>query len=60
MVDGVRLRFEGGRIVAYDATQGREALGHLIEADEGARYLGEVALVTADSPTFATFPLYNT
>jgi aminopeptidase len=60
VVDGVSLRFEDGRIVEYDATQGREALGHLIETDEGSRYLGEVALVTSDSPTFATFPLYNT
>jgi aminopeptidase len=60
IVDGVRLRFEEGRIVEYDATQGREALGHLIETDEGSHYLGEVALVTSDSPTFATFPLYNT
>jgi aminopeptidase len=60
VVDGVSLRFEDGRIVAYDATQGREALGHLIETDEGSRYLGEVALVTSDSPTFAAFPLYNT
>jgi aminopeptidase len=60
VVDGVSLRFEDGRIVEYNATQGREALGHLIETDEGSRYLGEVALVTSDSPTFATFPLYNT
>jgi aminopeptidase len=60
LVDGVRLRFEEGRIVEYDATQGREALAQLIEIDEGSHYLGEVALVTADSPTFATFPLYNT
>ena len=43
----------------HDATQGREALSHLIETDEGSRYLGEVALVTADSPTFTTVPLYN-
>ena len=34
--------------------------GHLIETDAGSRYLGEVALATADSPTFATFPLYST
>lgn len=60
VVDGVSLRFAEGRIVEYNATQGREALGHLIETDEGSHYLGEVALVTSDSPTFATFPLYNT
>jgi aminopeptidase len=60
VVDGVRLRFEDGRIVEYDAAQGREALGQLIETDEGSHYLGEAALVTSDSPTFATFPLYNT
>jgi aminopeptidase len=60
VVEGVSLRFEEGRIVAHDATRGREALSHLIETDEGSQYLGEVALVTSDSPTFATFPLYNT
>src|SRR5262249_47741283 len=60
VVNGVSLRFEHGRIVEYDAKQGREALGHLIETDEGSHYLGEVALVTSDSPTFATYPLYNT
>jgi aminopeptidase len=60
IVEGVSLRFEDGRIVEYTATQGREALAHLIETDEGSHYLGEVALVTSDSPTYATFPLYNT
>jgi aminopeptidase len=60
VVNGVSLRFEDGRIVEYGATHGREALGHLIETDEGSHYLGEVALVTSDSPTFATFPLYST
>jgi len=60
IVEGVSLRFEDGRIVEYTATQGREALAHLIGTDEGSQYLGEVALVTSDSPTYATFPLYNT
>ncbi|HEX9069657.1 MAG TPA: aminopeptidase [Ktedonobacterales bacterium] len=60
VVDGIAMRFEAGRVVEYAATQGQEALKGLIETDEGSRYLGEVALVTDDSPTFATFPLYST
>jgi aminopeptidase len=42
--------FEKGRIVQVTAKQGEETLKKLIDTDEGARYLGEVALVPNDSP----------
>lgn len=49
-ISGIKLRFEAGRVVEYSADQGAEALKHIIEADEGSHYLGEVALVPVDSP----------
>jgi aminopeptidase len=60
LVEGITLRFENGRIVEYNATKGREALEEIIETDEGAHYLGEVALVTVDSPVNTGTPVLNT
>ena len=42
-VEDVRLRFEGGRVVHAEAGHGKEYLRSLLELDEGARVLGEVA-----------------
>jgi aminopeptidase len=42
-VDDIRLRFEDGRIVAAEATQGEDFLEAVLNLDEGARRLGEVA-----------------
>ncbi|MCL6598722.1 MAG: aminopeptidase [Alicyclobacillus macrosporangiidus] len=50
IIDGIQLRFENGRIVEYHAKVGEDALRSVIESDEGSHYLGEVALVPADSP----------
>ena len=44
------LRFEGGRVVDFGAEQGYEVLRHIIETDEGSRRLGEVALVSKNTP----------
>src|SRR3712207_9528481 len=43
---GVRLRFEGGRVVEASAEKGEEFLNSMLEADEGARYLGEIGIGT--------------
>ena len=50
MIEGIQVRFERGRIVDARATRGQEVLQKLIETDEGARHLGEVALVPHSSP----------
>src|SRR2546423_1756151 len=42
-VEDVRLRFEGGRVVRAEAGSGNDFLQSLLEMDEGARILGEVA-----------------
>ena len=50
MIEGIQVRFEKGRIVEAHATRGEEVLQKLIDTDEGARRLGEVALVPHSSP----------
>ncbi|UQZ85733.1 Aminopeptidase 2 [Paenibacillus konkukensis] len=50
LVDRFSFRFENGRIVDYAAEVGQEHLADLLSTDEGAEYLGEVALVPYDSP----------
>jgi len=42
-VDDVRLRFEGGRVAHAEAGNGNDFLQSLLDMDEGARILGEVA-----------------
>jgi aminopeptidase len=50
MIEGIHVRFSEGRIVEAKATRGQEVLEKLIGTDEGARRLGEVALVPHSSP----------
>jgi aminopeptidase len=50
LIEGIRVRFENGKIVDADASQGSEVLRQMISTDEGARQLGEVALVPHSSP----------
>lgn len=45
LIDGIHVRFEAGRAVEVDADVGGEALQGRTSVDEGARRLGEVALV---------------
>jgi aminopeptidase len=45
-VFGVRLRFEGGRVLEASAEKGEEYLHAMLDADEGARYLGEIGIGT--------------
>ena len=50
MIEGIEVRFEKGRIVQARATRGQEVLEKLLDTDDGARRLGEVALVPHSSP----------
>ena len=61
LIDGIKVRFEGGRIVEAKATRGEEVLNKVLDTDEGARRLGEVALVPHSSPISQSGILfYNT
>ena len=44
------LHFEDGRVADFGAEQGYDVLRHILETDEGARRLGEVALVSKNTP----------
>ena len=50
LIDNFSLTFKEGKVVDYKAEQGEETLGHLLDTDDGARRLGEVALVPHESP----------
>jgi aminopeptidase len=45
-VSGVWLRFEEGRVVGSSAEKGEEYLSAMLDADDGARYLGELGIGT--------------
>jgi aminopeptidase len=50
LIENIRCTFKDGRIVKATATAGEAAINKLISTDEGARQLGEVALVPHNSP----------
>jgi aminopeptidase len=50
LVEGLRLRFSGGRAVEVDAETNADAARQQMAFDEGAARLGEVALVDGSSP----------
>ncbi|SDW98108.1 aminopeptidase [Marininema mesophilum] len=50
LIENFVLEFENGRVVNYHAETGQETLDQMIGLDEGAHYLGEIALVPHDSP----------
>lgn len=58
LIRDIRVRFEGGVIVDAQASTGQDVLRRMIDTDEGARRLGEVALVPAANPIAATGILF--
>jgi aminopeptidase len=58
MIEEISVRFEGGKIVEARAARGNQVLQRMIETDEGARRLGEVALVPHSSPIAASGLLF--
>ena len=61
LIENIKVKFEKGKIIEAHASKGEEVLLKVLESDEGARRLGEVALVPDDSPISNTGLLfYNT
>ncbi len=58
-IDGIEVTFEKGRIVKGTASKGAEVFKKMIETDEGAARLGEVALVPHSSPISASGIVFN-
>jgi aminopeptidase len=61
LIKDIAVRFEAGRIVEAQSSTGLDVLNKVLDTDEGARRLGEVALVPHSSPISASGLLfYNT
>ena len=61
LIDNIQVKFEAGRIVEAKASKGEEVLNKVLDTDDGARRLGEVALVPHSSPISKSGVLfYNT
>ena len=61
LIDKIQVRFENGKIVDAKAKKGQEVLLKILDSDDGARRLGEVALVPHSSPISQSGLLfYNT
>ncbi len=61
LIDGFWLEFKGGKVVDFDAKAEKETLQKLLDTDEGSRRIGEIALISDDSPISNTNLLfYNT
>ncbi|MDD3171290.1 MAG: aminopeptidase [Bacilli bacterium] len=50
LIEDFYLVFKDGKVVDYDAKKEKESLKSLLELDEGSSRLGEVALISYDSP----------
>ncbi|WP_297517882.1 aminopeptidase [uncultured Clostridium sp.] len=50
LIDNFSLTFKDGLVVDFTAEKGYDTLAHLLDTDDGAKRLGEVALVPFDSP----------
>lgn len=61
IINNFSLTFKDGKVIGFEAEQGKESLAKLLETDEGAARLGEVALVPHKSPiSMSNLVFYNT
>ncbi len=59
LIEDFYLIFKDGKVVEYNAKKGLDALKNLVELDEGSSRLGEVALISYDSPISNLGILFN-
>ena len=50
LIKDFKLTFKDGKVVEYSAKENEETLKNMLETDEGSVSLGEVALISHDSP----------
>lgn len=61
LIEDFWLEFKDGKVVDFKAEKEHDALAQLINSDEGSAYIGEIALISHDSPISNTNILfYNT
>lgn len=61
LVKDFYFEFKDGKVINFGAKENEEVLKNLLEMDEGSKYLGEVALISHDSPiSNSGLVFYNT
>lgn len=61
VIEGMRFTFKGGQITEVTAKKGEETIKRLVEENDGARSLGEVALVPHKTPiSLSGLTFFNT
>lgn len=50
IISGMKFTFKDGKVSEFSAEEGQDILAKLLDTDEGAKHLGEVALVPDPSP----------
>jgi len=61
LIENFWLEFKEGKVVNFGAEKEEDALKQLVNSDEGSSYIGEIALISHDSPISNTNILfYNT
>ena len=58
-VEGAWFRFKEGKIVEYGADRNEAVLDQYLQFDEGAKALGEVALVDVNSPIYRSGKIFQ-
>ena len=61
VINDFEFTFKDGKVVDFDAKEGKDTLAKMLDSDEGSKYLGEIALVPYDSPiSNSNILFYNT
>lgn len=58
LIDKFWLEFKDGKVIDYHAEKENEVLTNLLQTDEGSKYIGEIALISHDSPISNTNILF--
>ncbi len=58
-VRGAWFEFKDGAVVDFGADEGQDILQHFLDVDEGARRIGELALVDTASPVFTSGKVFS-
>ena len=61
LIDEFKLTFKDGKVIEYSAKTNEDVLKNMLDTDDGSRSLGEVALISYDSPiSNSNILFYNT
>lgn len=58
LIEDFKLEFKDGKVISFDARKGKDVLQSILNIDENASYLGEVALVPYNSPISQTHTIF--